>query len=31
MISRCGKKCDICDNFLVRRNEFTSKVTGKTY
>ena len=31
MVSKCGKKCDICDNFLVCRNEFTCKVTGKTY
>ena len=31
MVSKCGKKCDICDNFLVSRNEFTSNVTGKTY
>ena len=31
MLSKCGKKCDICDNFLVCRNEFTCKVTGKTY
>ena len=31
MVSKCGKKCDICDNFLVCRNELTCKVTGKTY
>lgn len=31
MVSKCGKKCDIFDNFLVRRNEFTCKVRGKTY
>ena len=30
-VSKCGKKCDICDNLLVCRNEFTCKVTGKTY
>ena len=29
MLYKCGKKCDICDNFLVCRNEFTSKVTSK--
>ena len=29
-VSKCGKKCDICDNFLVCRKEFTCKVTGKT-
>ena len=31
MVSKCRKKCDICNNFLVCRNEFTCKVTGKTY
>ena len=30
MVSKC-KKCDICDSFLVCRNEFTCQVTGKTY
>ena len=30
-VSKCGKKCDIYDNFLVCRNEFTCKVTGKAY
>ena len=25
MVSKCGKKCDICNN------EFTCKFTGKTY
>ena len=30
-VSKCGKKCDICDNFLVCRNKFTCKDTGKTY
>ena len=31
MVSKYGKKCDICDNFLECTNEFTYKVTGKTY
>ena len=31
MASKCGKKCDICNSFLVCRKEFTCKVTGKTY
>ena len=31
MVSHCGKKCDICDHFLVCRNKFTCKVTGKIY
>ena len=31
MVSKCGKKCDICENFLICRNEFTCKVTGKRY
>ena len=30
MISKCGEKCDICDNFLICRNKFTCKFTGKT-
>ena len=30
-VSQYGKNCDNCDNFLVCRNEFTCKVTGKTY
>ena len=30
-LSKSGKKCDICDNFLVCRKEFTCKITGKTY
>ena len=31
VVSTRGKKCDICDNSLVCRNEFTCKVTGNTY
>ena len=31
MVSKWSKKCDICDNFLVCRHEFTCKVTGTTY
>ena len=30
-VSKFGKECDMCDNFLVCRNEFTCKVTVKTY
>ena len=30
IINKCGKKFDI-DNFLICRNEFTCKVTDKTY
>ena len=30
MVSKCGKKCDICDNFLVCRNILTRTVTRKT-
>ena len=28
MVSNCGKKCDICNIFLVCRNEFTCNVTS---
>ena len=32
MVSKCMfKTCDICQNYLVCRNEFTCTVTGKTY
>ena len=31
MVSKCGSRCDICNNFLVCSNEFRCKVTGKTY
>ena len=31
MVSKCGQKCDICDNYLVTKNFFSCKVTGKTY
>ena len=31
MVSKCGKECDFWDNFLVCRNKFTCKFTGKTY
>ena len=32
MLSKCkSKKCDICQNCLVCKNEFMCKVTGKTY
>ena len=31
LVSKCGEKCDICNNFLVCRNEFSCKVTGTTY
>ena len=30
-VNKCGKECDICNNFIVCRNEFTCKVTGTTY
>ena len=30
ILSKCGKIFDSCDNFLVCRNEFTCKITGKT-
>ena len=30
MVSKCGQKCDIRDNFLGCRNKFNCKVTGKT-
>ena len=32
MVSKCKfKRCDICQNYLVSKNEFTCTVTGKTY
>ena len=31
MVSKCSKKYDICDNFLVCRNILTCTVTRKTY
>ena len=32
MVSKCkSKRCDICQNYLVRKNEYTCTVTGKTY
>ena len=32
MVSKCkSKRCDICQNYLVCKNEFTCTVTGKTY
>ena len=32
MVSKCkSKRCDTCQNYLVRKNEFTCTVTGKTY
>ena len=31
MLSKYSKKCDICDTFLVSRNKFSCKVTGKIY
>ena len=32
MVSECkSKRCDICQNYLVCKNEFTCRVTGKTY
>ena len=30
-VSKCGCRCDICDNFLVISNEFTCSATGKKY
>ena len=31
MLSKYGKKYDICKIFLASRNEFTCKLTGKVY
>ena len=32
MVSKCkSKRCDICQNYLVYKNEFTCTVTGKIY
>ena len=32
MVSKCKfKTCDICQKYLVCKNEFTCSVTGKTY
>ena len=32
IVSKCkSKRCDICQNYLVCKNEFTCTVTGKTY
>ena len=32
MVSKCNaRRCDICENFLVSKNEFSSTVTGKKY
>ena len=32
MVSECkSKRCEICRNYLVCKNEFTCTVTGKTY
>ena len=32
MVSKCNyRRCDICQNYLVCQNEFTCRVTGKTY
>ena len=32
MVSKCkSEKCDVCQNYLVCKNEFMCTVTGKTY
>ena len=32
IVSKCkSKRCDICQNYLVCKNEFTCTITGKTY
>ena len=31
IVIKCRQKCDICDNYLVTKNFFSCKVTGKTY
>ena len=30
-VSKCARQCDICKNYLVCNNEFSSTVTGKKY
>ena len=31
LVTNCGQKCDVCDTYLQCKNEFISKLTGKTY